>query len=122
MAVAQGATTDAFCPSCGAITRQTIAATKGSRAAKAECTVCKSVHPYRKNAPEAKAKKKSPFEDATGGRDMSKAIPYKTNRKFNADDLIKHKTFGIGLVTRVVTDKKMEVLFEQSTKLLIHGQ
>ena len=53
------------------------------------------------------------------GRDTSKAIPYRFSRKFSEQDLIKHKSFGIGLVTRLLTDKKMEVMFEDSTKLLI---
>jgi hypothetical protein len=56
------------------------------------------------------------------GRDVSKPIPYKFTRKFNLDDVIQHKTFGIGLVTRVISEKKMEVLFEESSKLLIHGR
>ena len=56
------------------------------------------------------------------GRDVSKAIPYKTSKKFSEQDVIKHKTFGIGLVTRQVTEKKIEVMFEESTKLLICGQ
>jgi hypothetical protein len=80
------------------------------------------VHAYRKNPPDTKGKRRSQYEDAMEGRDLSKPIPYKISRKFGLDDIIAHKTFGIGLVTRVVSDKKMEVLFEDSSKLLIHGR
>jgi hypothetical protein len=122
MALAAGADIDAYCPTCKSVTRHVVIAMKGTRAAKAECKACHSAHAYRKNPPDAKSKKKNQFEGAMEGRDASKALPYKINKKFNTDDLIKHKTFGIGLVTRVLSDKKMEVLFQESTKLLIHGR
>jgi hypothetical protein len=95
---------------------------KGTRAAKTECRSCSDVHAYRKSMPDSKAKKKSQFEDAMEGRDASKPIAYRLNRKFNAEDVIQHKAFGLGLVTRVISDKKMEVVFEESTKLLVHGR
>jgi uncharacterized Zn finger protein len=112
----------AYCPDCTAVKPHVVVAMKGTRASKTECKVCGSVHPYRKNPPDTKAKKRSQFEDAMEGRDVSKPIPYKTSRKFNQDDVIQHKTFGLGLVTRVVSEKKMEVLFEESSKLLVHGR
>ena len=56
------------------------------------------------------------------GRDPKSAIPYRVNRKFKAEDMISHKVFGIGVVSRLITDGKMEVLFEDSTKLLIYDR
>jgi hypothetical protein len=121
-ALAAGSNIDAYCPSCKSVKPHVVVAMKGTRAAKTECSVCGSVHPYRKNPPDTRAKKRSQYEDAMEGRDVSKPIPYKFTRKFNLDDVIQHKSFGIGLVTRVISEKKMEVLFEESTKLLIHGR
>jgi hypothetical protein len=120
--LAPGAEIDAYCPDCNSVKPHIVVAMKGTRASKTECKICSGTHAYRKNPPDNKAKKRSQFEDAMEGRDASKAIPYKMTRKFNAEDVIKHKAFGVGLVTRVVSDKKMEVLFETETKLLIHGQ
>ncbi len=123
MAHSAGAEIEAFCPTCKDVKPHVIIAMKGTRAAKTECRVCSASHAYRKNPPNTKAnKKRNQYEDAMTGRDTTKAIPYKFNRKFTADDVIKHKNFGVGLVTRVVSDKKMEVLFEESTKLLVHGR
>ena len=122
MAVATGEDIDAFCPSCQAVKPHVVVAVKGTRAAKTECKVCTSVHPYRKNPPDTKAKKKGQYDDAMEGKDPSKAVPYKITKKFNADDVIKHKSFGVGLVTRVISDRKMEVMFEDCTKLLIQGR
>ena len=120
--LAVGGDISAYCGKCKVVSPHIIVAMKGTRAAKTECRPCGSVHAYRKNPPDTKAKKRSQYEDAMDGRDTSKPILYKFARKFNEQDVIKHKKFGIGLVTRLLTDKKMEVLFEDSTKLLIYGQ
>ena len=56
------------------------------------------------------------------GRDLSKPVLYKLTKKYNAEDVIKHKSFGIGLVTRLISEKKIEVLFQEYTKLLVHGR
>ncbi len=122
MAVAAGSEIEAWCPACKDVKTNVVVAMKGTRAAKTQCRVCESVHAYRKNPPDYRAKKKNQFQDAMDGRDTSKAAPYKISKKYNLDDVIKHKTFGLGLVTRVVSDKKLEVLFEESTKLMVHGR
>jgi len=121
-ALAVGTEIDAYCPQCKDVKNHEITAMKGTRAAKTECRSCGSLHPYRKNPPDTKAKKKSLYEDAMEGRDVTKPIPYRLNRKLSQDDVIAHKKFGVGLVTRVVSDKKVEVLFEDSSKLLVHGR
>jgi hypothetical protein len=121
-ALAAGSEIDAYCPSCTSVKLHVVVAMKGTRAAKTECRSCGSVHAYRKNPPDTKAKKRSQYEDAMEGRDVSKPIPYRLNKKLNLDDVIQHKSFGVGLVTRVVSDKKVEVLFEESVKLLVHGR
>ena len=120
--LAAGSDIEAYCPACKNVKPHVVVAMKGTRAAKTECRSCTSVHPYRKNPPDAKAKKRSQYEDAMEGRDVAKPIPYRLNRKFNMDDVINHKSFGVGLVIRVISDKKMEVLFEESSKLLVHGR
>jgi hypothetical protein len=122
MALAAGSDIEAWCPTCKLVKPHVVVAMKGTRAAKTECRVCGATHAYRKNPPDTKAKKKNQYEDAMQGRDASKPLPYKISKKYSADDVIKHKTFGVGLVTRVISGKKMEVLFEEATKLMIHGR
>ncbi len=117
-----GVEIEAWCPTCKLIRTHVIVAMKGTRAAKTECRTCNSTHAYRKNPPNTAAKRRSQYEDAMEGRDLSKPIPYKLSKKFNEEDVIKHKSFGIGLVTRLISEKKMEVLFEESTKLLVQGR
>ncbi len=120
--LAAGVEIEAWCPACKLLRTHVIVAMKGTRAAKTECRTCNSTHAYRKNPPDTKAKKRSQYEDAMEGRDISKPIAYKFTKKYNAEDVIKHKSFGIGLVTRLISEKKMEVLFQESTKLLVQGR
>ena len=120
--LAAGVEIQAWCPSCKLVRTHVIVAMKGTRAAKTECRICSSSHAYRKNPPDTKAKKRSQYEDAMEGRDVTKPIAYKLSKKYNAEDVIKHKSFGIGLVTRLISEKKIEVLFLESTKLLVHGR
>ena len=120
--LAAGVEIQAWCPSCKLVRTHVIVAMKGTRAAKTECRICNSTHAYRKNPPDTKAKKRSQYQDAMEGRDVSKPIAYKLTKKYNAEDVIKHKSFGVGLVTRAISDKKIEVLFEESSKLLVQGR
>jgi hypothetical protein len=117
-----GVEIEAWCPSCKLLRTHVIVAMKGTRAAKTECRTCSSTHAYRKNPPNTQAKRRSQYEDAMEGRDVSKPIAYKFTKKYNAEDVIKHKSFGIGLVTRQISEKKIEVLFQESLKLLVHGR
>jgi hypothetical protein len=40
--------------------------------------------------------------------------------RFREDDVIDHKSFGIGVVARVLSDQKIEVVFQTGTKVLVH--
>ena len=53
MAVAAGSEIEAWCPACKDVKTNVVVAMKGTRAAKTQCRVCESVHPYRKDALDA---------------------------------------------------------------------
>ena len=63
-----------------------------------------------------------PPGDLIEGRDLSKAINYSFSHKFKDDDVVKHKTFGVGVVARTLSGGKMEVVFPESTRLLVHSR
>lgn len=50
--------------------------------------------------------------------DCNKAIPYDMDKKYRANELISHSTFGLGIVKTIIPPKKMEVLFQLGKKLL----
>jgi len=59
----------------------------------------------------------APLEPPTGAR----IHPYKITEKFIPDMWIQHKTFGLGLILREIAPNKVEVRFEEATRVLVHG-
>jgi hypothetical protein len=47
--------------------------------------------------------------------------PYNVTAVFQEGDLIRHKKFGDGVVTRVIDVGKVEVLFRDEPRMLAHG-
>ncbi len=50
--------------------------------------------------------------------DVSQAKKYSIHDKFEKGDLISHDKFGLGIVCKILTSKKMEVFFEDGRKLM----
>jgi hypothetical protein len=112
----------------------------GERVVKVECNTCHGVHNYRgpvekkeKTSSQAAPKKTSvprqpkkdpglsaieEWEALKLALNADQAIPYDMNRKFRANDLINHATFGLGVVKCIIPPNKMEVLFQLGKKLL----
>ena len=44
------------------------------------------------------------------------------NRAFTTDELVTHPKLGAGVVTRVVDANKIEVLFREGLRTLVHGR
>ena len=52
----------------------------------------------------------------------NKKIPYSLSGRFKVNDLINHSTFGLGVVTNLITDEKIQVIFKDGEKLLVAGR
>ncbi|MCB9520318.1 MAG: hypothetical protein H6698_01165 [Myxococcales bacterium] len=48
--------------------------------------------------------------------------PYAITERFASDELLQHKTFGLGFVIAVPADSKIEVLFESGVRKLVQGR
>ena len=73
----------------------------------------------------ASSARKSPetlFEELITGRDISQPTRYTIREEFEVDAVVDHKKFGIGVVTKVMADQKVEVTFREGVKILIHGR
>lgn len=129
------------CLKCKDVTNHTIIALVDGKVAKVECNVCKGRHNYRPEKPEKEgAAKKKPtaratatataklakveahFEELVAGRDPSEALAYGITDTFKKNDLINHPMFGLGVVAEIVMPNKIEVVFQQETKLLLCGR
>jgi hypothetical protein len=70
-------------------------------------------------APKHAARRYS-FDRDVAAMPAEKIVAYGTTNRHAENDLIEHKIFGRGLVTRVEGDK-IEVLFKEGTKKLVHN-
>ena len=129
-----GGDIDSTCTKCKEVTYHTIVSMVEEKPARVLCKICKGEHNYR--APKkakAAAKKKAPkvpkisakqakhlklWASLCGETDPVKAMPYGMDKAFKVDDVIMHKTFGMGAVTAVYKPNKMEVIFEAEVKLM----
>lgn len=134
-----GSDIDAYCSKCDLDLAHVIIAMIGDRVVKVQCKTCRSPHAYRgkqsvdgrsKSAPKrmgggggrSSTPRVSDFDKAMVGKDLSRARRYKPSITFVAGDVVDHPTFRFGVVTRLLSDSKIEVLFEVGPKTLVHAR
>lgn len=130
-----GQEVDAQCTKCKMLLNHVVVAKVAEVIKRVKCLTCGSDHVYRNpNAAEA-VKARSPaaatktkrapaisdYEEAMKGRDLQKAARYKPQSEFNKNQLIDHPKFGFGVVTEKKEGSKVEVLFREGSKTLVHG-
>jgi hypothetical protein len=129
--VAPGEIVSAYCKVCKAVVEHGIVTVKAKKPLRVQCRTCEDAHPFRasKPAPRKKAASKTKalsaednYESLMLGRDSSQAEKYAFSHEFADRDLVDHSTFGLGLVTRVLADQKIEVLFSGGPRLLVHNR
>jgi hypothetical protein len=114
------------------ILAHTIEAVVGGRITRVHCNTCGGQHAYRAKPPgtsgtrTARARSAGPakperdYAALLRSRDPNTARPYASTDRFKDGELIRHATFGIGLVTSLKDANKIEVLFPDGSKTLIH--
>ena len=132
-----GKDVDSWCTKCKMVLAHTIEAVVEGRITRVHCNTCGGQHAYRASAPgtagagrarpravrktpTGKATATVPYADLLHGRDASAARPYSPTGRFALNELIRHASFGLGLITALKDANKIEVLFAQGTKTLIH--
>jgi hypothetical protein len=128
---AAGRDLDAYCTRCKFETAHVIVAMDGQRIVRVQCKSCQSVHAYRGGPPtprsssRASGRTKQPltaseYDRLMIGRDTSRARSYKPAEIYAAEEVINHAKFGLGVVVRVLADRKVEVAFDSGVKVLVH--
>ncbi len=135
-----GGSCDAWCTKCKLILEHRIIAMDGTKPKRVECTTCKGHHNFRADAPGTRASttrkratsgsrttktrttRRGSWSTLVGERDQSAARPYKISATFEEEELIDHSRFGMGIVMNAMPGKKIEVLFEDGKKLLVHSR
>jgi hypothetical protein len=138
---------DSWCTRCRLILNHRIVSMKAGKPHQVECLTCRSTHLWRPNTPGEKpaagggertraagpASAKAPrvsaaavrheqtWEKAISGRGVHDFKPYNVTANFHEGDLVRHKKFGDGVVTRVIDAHKVEVLFRDEARTLAQG-
>lgn len=123
----------AWCGKCKFERTHVIAAMDGEKVRKVTCSMCNSTHNY-KTAPSSASKsstgRTSRASKSSGGSRKSAAFSIDASRpaktydmgaSFSEGDVINHPKFGLGSVLAIVPPNKMEVRFQEGTKLLLHS-
>jgi hypothetical protein len=137
---------DSWCTRCRLILNHRIVSMKSGKAHQVECLTCRSQHLWRPNAPgdrppasgtgtserpraagsrtprvSAAARHEQTWEHALNGRGAHEFKAYNVAGSFQEGDLLRHKKFGDGVVTRVIDGHKVEVLFRDEARTLAQG-
>ena len=131
---------DTYCSRCKLDLAHVIIALSAGQPVRVLCKTCNSEHAFRKpkrkttGVTKRAASKKSTtiapqgplsteaYHQMLSGRDLSRSRRYTIKETFEVDDVVDHKKFGIGLVTKMLGDQKIEVTFREGAKILIHDR
>lgn len=116
------------CGKCKAETLHKVTSVKDGKISRVLCTVCNSYRLYRqKRTPSPRTGKTTRGTGRRTKMNWDNLIlevseqdvqEYATNGDFRLTKAIRHKTFGVGVITKVHTDTKIEVVFKDGIKLL----
>ena len=122
----------AYCRKCKADTLHKVTIVKEGKIKKAMCSSCMSAHAYR--APRkivvvgpavsvAKIRKTTrrgikDWTSLVADVDQKTAPAYKLSGDYTNALALSHKIFGIGVITRVISPDKIEVVFKKKTTIL----
>ncbi|HNQ15931.1 MAG TPA: hypothetical protein PKM58_10225 [Pyrinomonadaceae bacterium] len=107
-----GGTVTLTCPVCDGEREHLIRAiTKQKKVTKAECTVCETSSSFRNGVKTSLS--------ATGSQN---AAPYDRMRRYRRGQMMMHLRFGIGEVVGLIEPHKIDVLFGDQSRRLVHDQ
>lgn len=107
-----GASIQMLCSSCDTEQNHTVqTVTKQGQISKAVCDVCATESTFRRGVKTSVAMSKG-----------KTASPYDRTRKYKKGQAMMHSVFGQGEVTAVIEPQKIDVLFGDQTRRLIHAQ
>ncbi|RMF56675.1 MAG: hypothetical protein D6743_19880 [Calditrichaeota bacterium] len=127
-----GKEVEAYCGKCKSDMLHVVTAVKDGEVKKAMCQGCKTTHAYKppKGDPEAtKAKADAPKKITKRPRkaswakmianvDEDQIVEYRMTEDYSDIEAIRHKRFGVGVITKVLAENKIQVVFEDETKIL----
>jgi hypothetical protein len=136
---------DSWCTRCKLMLAHTIEAVVGSKITRVHCNTCGAQHAYRALPPgegpaatrprtsraatrstsRPTGSSRATVEDyprMIQARDRASARRYALTERFHTNDLVSHPSFGLGIVVAEKDGTKIDVLFPNGVKTLLHGR
>jgi hypothetical protein len=131
---------EAWCGKCKLMLWHTVETMTEGKPNRVHCNSCNSQHAYKPYAPgesprEVRSQeraassgpkpgmaKASHYDSLLVARDKSLAKAYSPKTKYAPEELLTHPTFGLGIVTSLKDTTKVEVLFADGPRVLVHGR
>jgi ribosomal protein L44E len=124
-----GKEVDSWCTKCKLILAHTVEAVVGGRITRVHCKTCSGQHAYRAKQPgtgtrarttRTAAAKTADLPSLLRGRDPNNGRVYATTERYAENEVLRHATFGPGVVTQLKDVNKIEVMFQDGAKVLVH--
>lgn len=133
---AVGGNVDSWCGKCKLVLAHTIEAMLKGKPKRVQCNTCSAQHVYKQYEPGKAPKKKkasaarkpgdgvraSDYAKYMEGRDRSSARRYSMKSAFTVGEVVEHLKFGTGVTTLRKGQHKIEILFPDGPRILIHSQ
>jgi hypothetical protein len=128
---------EAMCGTCKDATVHVVEVIKEDKVIRVMCKSCLNSHKFKApiSQDKKKTKKKTARTKASGkskeqrkwSRVMAKADvenqqDYAMTEKYEENDVINHAKFGVGVVAEIVDPTKMNVVFEEGVKTMVHNR
>jgi len=108
---AVGDRVEQMCATCGEERGHIVASvTKKGRATRVSCPVCGSRRPYKTGTGVARSRTSTKV-----------SAPYDQKHTYRRGQTFTHPTFGVGEVTAIIEPRKIDVLFADRMRRLIHA-
>lgn len=115
-----------WCTKCRMMRLHKVKALVPGKPSRVVCVVCDGEHNFRAEPPKSRRNKKrpknndmNPWKDLTADVDDSNVQPYSIGKVFGEGDFIRHRRFGLGVVTEVLDPNKMLVAFEDKQRVMV---
>lgn len=130
-----GGETVAYCTKCRADTQHIILESYGEEIRRVQCSVCGDMHAFKPPrggdddnpeplvATKKRGQRKVKWLEGISNADRGNAARYSPKTEFAVGQLVVHPHFGVGFVSDLTGDRKVEVMFRNDlARVLVHGR
>ena len=118
---------DGWCTRCKLMLRHTIESIVGGKIKRTHCNTCGAQHAHRTAPPRTRGAGNPHDVHANNyaallrGRSQSASRRYSRSERFTVGETVSHATLGLGVVIAERESTKIDVLFPDGQKVLLHG-